>query len=109
MSKRVEKLKSILLSLTAQFFLEHAQTSDHPKAIITVTDIDISPDGKNAHVWVGLLHMSPDDFEKASSHFQRQLRKYIAQSGSLQYTPHIRLQIDTGVEASAHIQKLLED
>ncbi len=105
-SRKISKLSSILLSLSADYF---KSKSDFKPGIVTVTGVDISPDKSYTTVWVSLINVQEDKFVKLTPHLQKELRKFISQNQKFRYTPHIKIQIDNSAEEIQKIDRLLKE
>ncbi len=104
--RKISRLSSILLSLSADFFKN--QTSFKP-GIITVTGVDVTPDKSHTIVWVSLINVDQELFEKRTLELQKKLRKYISENQKFRYTPDIQIRVDNSSEEIIKINKLLQE
>ena len=80
---------------------------------ITVTEVRISPDLRNATAFVvplgGQLHpgMGPDDLIDALDHAASYLRGLVGSAVRLRNTPRLNFRIDTSFDEGAKIDRLL--
>jgi ribosome-binding factor A len=77
----------------------------------TVTRVEVTPDFKQAKVWISVLGSEEDvvqarkGLEKARGFMRRELGRRVR----LRYTPELRIYLDRGAEASEIIQDILQD
>ncbi|MFN3230803.1 MAG: 30S ribosome-binding factor RbfA [Alphaproteobacteria bacterium] len=77
---------------------------------VTVTQVDTSPDLKNATAWVMPLGgRESAEVEAALNRCARYLRGRLSQSVSLKYAPQIKFAIDYSFDAADRIDELLRD
>lgn len=75
---------------------------------ITVTEVAISPDLRNATAWIMPLGgEGAEQVEAALNRCAKYLRSQIARSLSLKYVPNVRFRIDTTFDQADHIDRLL--
>jgi bifunctional oligoribonuclease and PAP phosphatase NrnA len=78
---------------------------------VTVTEVEVSPDLKQAKVWVSILgdeeevEESLRALEKAKGFLRRELGKRVR----LRYTPELKINLDHGAEISEKVQDILHD
>ena len=79
-------------------------------ALVTVQQVDITPDLKHAHVFISVIG-SPEQTKAAMaklhdrrSHLQHLLSKRVI----LKYTPHLHFKLDDTIERGTRIINLLE-
>ena len=92
-SKRQIQVAEIIAHAAAEFF---ARESNY-KSLITVTRSDISPDLKNALIFLSVL---PESEEKRVLAFAKRsrtdFREFIKKKSSLKFLPHFDFEIDYG-------------
>jgi ribosome-binding factor A len=79
-------------------------------AIVTVNHVDVSPDLKNAHVFVSVLgsETSSSVMAKLEEHrvsLQSELAKHVV----LKYTPHLVFELDQSIERGARVIEILQE
>ncbi len=79
-------------------------------ALVTVNDVDVTPDLKNAHVFVSVLGKgnAKDVIEKLEANrvqLQAELSKHVV----LKYTPHLNFHLDDSIERGARVFKILQE
>lgn len=97
-----ELLKRELSSIiTREIVFEHG--------LITVNHVDVTPDLKNAHVYVSALGASGAgviaELEKHRVQLQAEMSKHVV----LKYTPHLVFHFDDSVERGARVMKILQE
>jgi ribosome-binding factor A len=106
MSVRHEKICGMLAELTAKFL--QAET-DH-SALITVTNCIITPDLKQATLFIGVF---PEDKEANFLEFIKKegkdLRHFLSQKLRMRVVPRLTFQIDRGEAARTRIDQLLRN
>lgn len=102
--RRKEKISSILLKLGAEF----VERESSGKSIITITNIDVSPDLSEATLFFTTF---PDAQEKdALSFLKRQrtnFREYVKKYWRMNPLPSFDFEIDKGEKNRQNIDKLL--
>jgi len=102
MADRITQLNSLLQTEISQFFLLEA-----PEVFVSVTRVRVSPDLREARVWVSFLNKRGSQLEELKSHL-RELHRTLGQRLRLKYIPKVELILDTGIEYAEHIAELLE-
>jgi ribosome-binding factor A len=79
-------------------------------ALVTINQVDVTPDLKNAHVFVSVLGKgSPkaviEKLEEQRTILQAELSKKIV----LKYTPHLIFHLDNSTERGARVFKILQE
>ena len=109
MASRRQRQVAELLHEEISKLIQH-NTRDPRLGFVTVTGVDISPDLRNAKVYVTVLGDEADQkatlagLVSATGFFKYQLRQDL----SLRYIPELQFQIDTSLEYGLHIEKLLD-
>ncbi len=107
-SRRQRQVAELLHEEISQ--LIQRNTRDPRLGFVTVTGVDVSPDLRNAKVYVTVLGDKEDQkstlegLASATGFFRYQLRQDL----SLRYIPELKFQIDTSLEYGLHIEKLLD-
>ena len=79
--------------------------------LVTVQEVDITPDLKNAHVYIGVIG-TPEEQHAALAqlHGARQrLQHDISRRVVLKFTPHFHFQLDQTGERGDRILQIIED
>ena len=79
-------------------------------ALVTVNQVDVTPDLKSAHVFVSVLgsESGANVLTKLESHrvqFQAELAKRVV----LKYTPHLVFHLDNSIERGTRVIKILQE
>ena len=103
MTHRVEQIESTMRKALAQVL--HRKISDpRIRGMVSITELDISPDLKNAKVLISVL---PDQYEKrtlaglraANRHIHGELKKIVA----FRIVPHLDFRLDSTLKKSSEI------
>jgi len=83
---------------------------DFEPALVTVSSVDVTPDLKNAHVFVSVLGAKSkyDVLDKLEAH-RVILQADMAKSVVLKYTPHLVFHLDDSIERGTRIIKILQE
>lgn len=103
MSERKEKMESEVLKMAAVFLERESDKT----SLITVTKIDLSPDFKNATVYISVL---PDKKEQDALNFAKRkmgdFKKYIKDNMRLKIIPFFDVELDMGEKNRQRIEEL---
>jgi ribosome-binding factor A len=107
MSQRIAKVESLVRQVVATNLVELLE-ADAVHA--TVTGVDVSPDIRNATVWIGVL--APNE-EVQRALFARveglrgELQRRLAARITTKFVPRLAFKLDTGGQYAEHINRLL--
>lgn len=104
MKDRKEQIKQKVKELTANFLSRESNNT----SLITVTDANISPDFKNATVFITVMPQSKE--EEVLNFTKRQgknLREYLKKNMHIKVIPFIVVAIDKGEKNRQKIDELL--
>jgi ribosome-binding factor A len=79
--------------------------------LVTIRAVDITPDLKNAHVFVSVIGTPGQKkqaiaaLEGARQHLQQELSRRVI----LKYTPHLHFQLDESIERGTRVLSLLDE
>jgi ribosome-binding factor A len=104
MSQRTEKVESIIQQTVAAEL--RAQIHDSAGQV-TVTGVDVSPDLKQAVVWVGLIG-STELFAEVQD-LRKEVQAVVAKTLTTKFVPRIEFKLDTGGQYAEHIDRLLKN
>ncbi|MEP6822783.1 MAG: 30S ribosome-binding factor RbfA, partial [Chthoniobacterales bacterium] len=78
--------------------------------LVTINQVDVTPDLKNGHVFVSVLGKGSRGavMEKLEKN-RTQLQSEMAKSVVLKYTPHLVFHLDDSTERGARVIKILEE
>ena len=79
--------------------------------LVTVTRVELSPDLKNASVYLSLLNPKPNAISIIRKILKRKrmLRYQMGTELQIKYVPHLKIFLDEAIEQSARIHAILED
>jgi ribosome-binding factor A len=80
------------------------------KALVTINQVDVTPDLKSAHVYVSVLGADGRDtamtkLEANRSMLQAELSRHVI----LKYTPHLVFHLDDSIERGARVIEILQE
>lgn len=104
--RRVNELLKETLSNLIQYEL-----SDPRLGMLTVTEVDVSPDLRHAHVHVSPLGSDEEKREalQALRHARGYIRREIALRVDLKFTPDLSFHLDESIERGSRILRLIEE
>jgi len=78
--------------------------------LVSINGVDVTPDLKNAHVFVSVLGAAPaatviDKLEAHRPALQAELSRHVV----LKYTPHLIFHIDHSIERGTRVLEILQD
>jgi ribosome-binding factor A len=86
------------------------ELKDPRVGMITITDVDVSPDNKNARIFFTVLG-DQERIEDATAGLQRAagfLRSVLSQRMKLRSVPQLRFSYDASVERGMHLSQLID-
>lgn len=106
MSQRTEKVARLIQQITA------AELSRLPEsAQFTITRADVSPDLREATVWVGVVVSDPDEVEKLfKKHlypYRKQFQEAVARGLSTKFVPRLSFKRDASGAYADEITRLI--
>jgi len=103
---RKVRLTGILKELVATFI----RTEANSDPMITVTNLDLSPDMKRAIIFVTTI---PDDREQDALIFLKrngtELRNYLKKKARIKHIPNLEFMIDAGEKHRQHMDELVKE
>ena len=106
-SRRIERVQEVIKRLAGEVILH--EISDPRMGFITVTGVKVSPDMRQARVYVSILG-SEADVHKAFSalkHAEPYVQKRVAPALTMKYTPEVTFVINEGLKRAQRINKIL--
>ena len=106
---RSERVEKQLLDIISSIALKNIDLSS--LGFVTFTDVDISPDLKNAKIFFSVLNQKlPDDkLEIEINRKQKAFKKFLSPELHLRTTPNIKFVIDNKLSYQEKIDSLLKD
>ncbi len=78
-------------------------------ALVTVNDVNVTPDLKNAHVYVSVLGSAAQATAMAKLEENRvMLQGLLSKNVVLKYTPHLTFHLDDSIERGARVIEILQ-
>ena len=79
-------------------------------ALVSINHVNVTPDLKNAHVYVSVLASSrgPGVLEQLESH-RPALQAELARRVVLKYTPHLSFHLDESIKRGARVIEILQE
>lgn len=106
MSERIEKVNKLIKGLVANFL--NAESSS--ASLISVTNIDTSPDLKKATVYLSVL---PENQEKTALLFAKRklpdIREHLKKNMETKHIPFLEVELDMGEKNRQKIDELLRE
>ncbi len=108
-SQRQLKMGEVIRHALSDIFLRvDIEDEDLYGVIVTATEVQISPDGRNANVFIIPLGRSDNEFiTKALNRHASFLRGEVSRRIELQFTPALIFKSDTSFDEGTHIDQLL--
>jgi len=108
MNHRLDRVNEVIKRELAEIFTRQF-TFDG--ALLTVQQVDITPDLRNAHVWVSLIgskNIRGTVLEKLEQH-RLELQRELAKRVVLKYTPHLHFKIDDSIARGVRVNQILNE
>jgi len=79
-------------------------------ALVTINDVDVTPDMKSAHVFVSVLGSAPGASVIAKLEEHRPaLQTELSRRVVLKYTPHLLFHLDNSIERGARVIEIMQE
>lgn len=102
-SRRQTQVSETIAHLAADYFARQSNGT----SLMTVTHANISPDLKNATIYLSVL---PTAMEESALHFAKRsrtdFREYVKKNGRFKFLPHFDFELDYGEKNRQRIDKL---
>ena len=106
---RMKRINEQVKRELSDLIRKYLPVEDH--GLISVTEVDVSKDLKNANVYISAIHITPDkmkgiisSLEKIRVHLQHELSRKVV----MKYTPHLTFKKDLGIERGQYMVDLLD-
>jgi ribosome-binding factor A len=106
MQQRVERVAALVQQNVGKNLHKH-----FPQSLLTITEVNVSPDLKHADVWVSQLQQSQAGQAatlEAIEAVRDELQHELAESMKTKFTPKLRFKLDTGTNHAQRIDELLD-
>lgn len=104
MNHKPEKIKSLIKERAAEYISRNSTK----KSLITVTNVDLSPDYKKSTIYISVL---PDDLENEAVQFLKRKRgdfhSFVTKETKLRIIPRFDFEIDKGEKARQRFEEIL--
>jgi ribosome-binding factor A len=77
-------------------------------ALVTINQVDVTPDLKNAHVYVSVLGTGSDTVIAQLEAHRVVLQTELVRHVVLKYTPHLNFHLDDSIERGARVIEILQ-
>ena len=108
MSNRMLKVESLVQQIVAQ---QMPELLGPAAGRLTITGVDVTPDLRQANVWVGVLAESAEakqiEFDKLNE-VKHDFQQAVAKGMTTKFVPHLHFKLDAGGEYAEYISKLLK-
>lgn len=109
MTHRIEQVESTLRKALAQV-LQRRISDPRIRGMVSITNVDISPDLKQAKVSVSVL---PEEYARrtiaglaaASRHIHNEIKKIVA----LRVVPHLKFELDVSLKQAEQVYKAIDE
>ena len=109
MTHRIEQVESTLRKALAQV-LQRSISDPRIRGLVSITDVDVSPDMKQAKVLVSVV---PEEYEKrtvaglkaANRHIQGEVKKLVA----LRVVPHLNFELDQSLKQAEQVYQAIDE
>jgi ribosome-binding factor A len=108
MKHRLERVKEVIKRELSDLIRRHLQFGD---ALVTINQVDITPDLKQAHVFVGVMGVESakravlNKLAASRQHLQHELGKRVI----IKYTPHLHFRLDESIERGTRILQIMDE
>ena len=79
------------------------------KGLVTINQVDVTPDLKSAHVFVSVLGAAGASVIDQLEAHRAALQSAIAKHVTLKYTPHLVFHLDDSIERGARIIEIMQE
>lgn len=102
-SKRQRQVSEIIAQAAAEFLARESNR----QSLITVTKADVSPDLKNAMIYLSVL---PENMEEQVLHFAKrnrtEFREHLKSHAAMKFLPHVDFSLDLGEKNRQRVDDL---
>lgn len=108
MKNRLDRVNELMKRELSEFIRREITFT---ASLVTVREVDITPDLKQAHVYIGVMG-SPEDQKQAMSELhdhRARLQREIGKRVVMKFTPHLHFKLDTAGERGDRVLNLLAE
>lgn len=108
MKNRLQRVCRLIQKELSDIFVKE---SLFPNALVTISDVDITPDLRQCHIYISVLGSSDQEEKILAQLVEKRgaLQQRLSQRVVLKYTPHLHFKIDHSVERGVRVVNLLEE
>ena len=109
-SKRVYRMAELIQSVVAQVLQK--EVNDPRLQSVTITGVDLSPDGKRATVFFSLIDHADDKIKEAKQAFQKAsgfFRFNLSRQTELRHTPILVFEYDASLMTAERVSRLINE
>ena len=77
--------------------------------LVTIQDVDVTPDLKHAYVYVSVLGNDPAAVLAQLHEHRKELQAAVAHRVILKYTPQLHFKLDESIERGSRVIEILQD
>lgn len=108
-SRRIERINHLLRQEIADLLTREVKDATLTTAMISITDVETSPDLRNAKVYFS-VYGDDDEINSAREHLKRAsgfLHRNLKERLDLRHTPHLEFVFDPSLERGDRIMRLM--
>jgi ribosome-binding factor A len=108
-SRRIERINHLLRQEIAELLTREVKDSTLTASLISITDVDTSPDLRLAKVYFS-VYGDEDEIQAARKHLERAsgfLHRNLKERLDLRYTPHLEFVLDRSLARGDRIMRLM--
>lgn len=108
MKHRIERVCEVLKRELGQVMLRELT---FPVPLVTVSAVDITPDLKQAHVFISALGTDGERRKvlEVLEHNRAMLQQGLAKRVTLKHTPHLNFKLDEAIERGTRVLSILDE
>ena len=106
---RIARVKELLKREISNIIQQELQ--DPRIGFVTITKVTVTRDLKQANIWISVLGegtKTKQDSVKALIHARNRIQESLAHRVTLRYLPQLQFRLDTSIEYSVHIDKVID-
>ena len=108
-SRRIERINHLLRAEIAELLTREVKDATLSTSLISITEVDTSPDLRNAKVYFSVLG-DEEEIKAAGDHLRRAagfLHHNLKERLDLRHTPHLEFVADRSIERGDRIMRLM--
>lgn len=107
-TRRTHRVSEVIRSELGRLL---SRERDFEGLLVTITEVEVTPDLRHAHVYVSSLNkgIPQDQILSALSNVRKEWQAEIAKRLVIKYTPRLIFKFDTGLERGDRVMQILSD